>query len=235
MNGRNRFAKVEDRWTKTVRDEQGNKSTVPSSDNGRGKRWRARYVDDEGRQHAKSFDRKADAQIWLDNEITPAPATGSYVPPDAGLVSVGAVYASWSAAQAHIAAKTAQTRRNVRKSRVEPQWGHVAVADVRTAAIRSWVAKLAAEGVGVPTIENAFGVLGPGAWRCGRGPADTAQPVRFGEAPQASACRPGIPVARDRRDTLPSTAIHPHQRVGIAWCERTAQRHSTVAARVCAV
>lgn len=57
------FAKVEDRWTKTVRDPQGNKQTAPSADHGRGLRWRARYVDDEGRQHAKSFVRKADANL----------------------------------------------------------------------------------------------------------------------------------------------------------------------------
>ena len=44
-------------------------------------------------------------------------------------------------------------------SRVEPQWGAVAVADVKTAAIRAWVSKMAAEDVGAPTIENAFGLL----------------------------------------------------------------------------
>jgi integrase len=42
---------------------------------------------------------------------------------------------------------------------VEPAWGAVAVADVKTSAIRGWVAKMAAEGVGPATVENAFGVL----------------------------------------------------------------------------
>ena len=50
MSGkRNRRAGVEDRWTKTVRDEHGNTQTVPSAANGKGKRWRARYVDERGR------------------------------------------------------------------------------------------------------------------------------------------------------------------------------------------
>ena len=35
----------------------------------------------------------------------------------------------------------------------------VAVVDVKTAAIRAWVAKMVAEDVGVPGIENAFGLL----------------------------------------------------------------------------
>ncbi len=35
----------------------------------------------------------------------------------------------------------------------------MAVVDVKTAAIRAWVAKMVADEVGVPTIENAFGLL----------------------------------------------------------------------------
>ena len=38
-------------------------------------------------------------------------------------------------------------------------WGDVAVVDVKTSAIKAWVAKMAADGVGAPTIENAFGLL----------------------------------------------------------------------------
>jgi hypothetical protein len=35
----------------------------------------------------------------------------------------------------------------------------VPVVDVKTAAIRAWVAKMVSEEVGVPGIENAFGLL----------------------------------------------------------------------------
>jgi integrase len=133
--------------------------TEPSKDHGRGLRWRARYVDDTGRQVAKSFGRKADAQNWLDNNITPALATGTYVAPEAGKVTVGVMYESWSRAQAHISAKTAATRRSAWGSRVEPVWGSVPVADVRTSEIRAWTAKMIADGAGVPVVENAFGLL----------------------------------------------------------------------------
>ena len=47
---RNRRSGVEDRWTKTIRDADGNLQTVPSANYGNGKRWRARYVDDECRE-----------------------------------------------------------------------------------------------------------------------------------------------------------------------------------------
>ncbi len=118
-----------------------------------------RFVDNEGREQTKSFDRKADAQRWLDTEVTAKLATGNYITPRAGQVTVGAVYSSWSASQGHISPKTAATRRSAWTSRVEPPWGGVAVIDVKTAAVRAWVSSMVADEVGAPTIENAFGLL----------------------------------------------------------------------------
>ena len=171
----NRRSGVEDRWTKTVRDIDGNNQTVPSANHGNGKRWRARYVDEEGREHAKGFARKTDAQKWLDSEVTAKFATGTYVAPSAGQVTVADVYQSWFPAQAHISAKTAASRRSAWGSRVEPQWGDTLVVDVRTAAIRAWVAAMLAEGAGTPIIENAFGVLRQVLGCGGGGPAHPAQ------------------------------------------------------------
>lgn len=159
MTRRNRRAGVADLWTKTVRDPDGTTRTVNSTRHGRGMRWRATYVDDAGQERSKAFARKVDAQIWLDNEITPQLAMGTYVTPEAGRITVGVVYASWSQAQGHISPKTAATRRSAWASRVEARWSDVAVVDVKTSAVRAWVSKMATEGVGIPTIENAFGLL----------------------------------------------------------------------------
>lgn len=156
---RNRRSGVEDRWTKTVRNPDGTTRSAPSANHGKGSRWRARYVDDEGHERAKGFSRKVDAQAWLDNEVTAKFATGTYIPPEAGKVTVASVYTTWSASQGHISRKTVATRRSSWGSRVEPHWGDVAVIDVKTAAVRAWVSQMAAEGVGAPTIENAFGLL----------------------------------------------------------------------------
>jgi integrase len=156
---RNRRAGVEDRWTKTPRDPDGNTRTVPSANDGKGKRWRARYVDDQGHERAKAFTRKADAQAWLDSEVTAKLATGTYVAPKAGRISVEAVYTSWSASQAHLTPKTAANVRSLWKIHVRPQWGDVSVVDVKASAVKAWVAKLAADEVGVSTMTNAFGLL----------------------------------------------------------------------------
>ncbi len=126
---RNRRSGVEDRWNKTVYDAAGNSQTVPTAQGGTGMRWRARYVDDDGREHSKRFARKIDAQQWLDG-ITAQFVTGSYTPPDAGRATVSAVYATWSGAQGHISAKTALTRRSAWNKHVAPQWGDTAVVEV---------------------------------------------------------------------------------------------------------
>jgi integrase len=155
---RNRRSGVEDLWQKTVYDEAGKPHKVPSARDCRGKRWRARYVDDAGHERTQAFDRKTDAQAWL-NDIMAKLTTGTYVAPKAGQVTVATIYASWSASQGHISAKTAATRKSAWGSRVKTHWGDVAVIDIKTSAVRGWVAKMVADGVGVPGIENAFGLL----------------------------------------------------------------------------
>src|SRR5262249_50547633 len=81
------------------------------------------------------------------------------IEPSAGRVTVSAVYQTWYAAQSHISAKTAASRKSAWSSRVEPQWGDTLVVEVRSSAIRGWVASMVAEGTGTAIIENAFGVL----------------------------------------------------------------------------
>jgi hypothetical protein len=45
-------------------------------------KWRARYRDESGKEHSRHFDRKIDAQQWLD-AVTSAVVTGTYADPQA--------------------------------------------------------------------------------------------------------------------------------------------------------
>jgi len=60
--------------------------------------WRARYRDAAGKEHAKHFDRRVDAQRWVD-ETTAAVVTGQYVDPKAGKTTVRQYARIWQAAQ----------------------------------------------------------------------------------------------------------------------------------------
>lgn len=155
---RNRRAGVEDRWNKTVKDEAGNAQAVPSANHGKGKRWRARYVDPTGTEVSKGFDRKVDAHAWLDNQ-TSAIVTGTYVAPGAGAVSVGQVHAQWLTMQGHIKATTRAARASAWSTHVRDIWEDIKVAEVQTSGVRAWVGDLVTAGLAAPTIESALGVL----------------------------------------------------------------------------
>ena len=155
---RNPRAGVEDRWTKTVRDADGNLRSVPSANSGKGKRWRARYVDGNGGEVAKGFARKADAQNWL-NGVTSTIVTGTYVAPGAGNVTVGQVHKQWIGTFGHLKATTKAARESAWVTHVRDKWEATPVCEVQTSAVRAWVNDLAAQGSSAPTIENALGVL----------------------------------------------------------------------------
>lgn len=70
-------------------------ASIKKRDNGK---WRARYRDDSGREHAKHFDRKADAQAWLDDE-TAGLVRGDWIDPRTGKVTFSEWFDDWSARQ----------------------------------------------------------------------------------------------------------------------------------------
>ncbi|MFF5281252.1 tyrosine-type recombinase/integrase [Streptomyces sp. NPDC013171] len=57
-------------------------------------KWRARYRDLDGKEHARHFERKLDAQRWLD-EVTASMVTGQYVDPRAGRVTFEKYAEKW--------------------------------------------------------------------------------------------------------------------------------------------
>ncbi|MEV6946163.1 site-specific integrase [Streptomyces sp. NPDC051172] len=57
-------------------------------------KWRARYRDLDGKEHARHFDRKLDAQRWLD-EVTASIVTGQYVDPQAGRITFEKYAKKW--------------------------------------------------------------------------------------------------------------------------------------------
>src|SRR5688572_4767322 len=69
-------------------------------------KWRARYRDELGREHARHFARKVDAENWLD-EVTAAIVTGTYVDPKLGEQTVAAFAEEWAEAQTWAATTTA--------------------------------------------------------------------------------------------------------------------------------
>lgn len=140
MTRRNRRSGVEDRWAKTVRDEDGNAKTVQSANYGKGSRWRARYVDDQGREHARMFGRKTDAQQWL-NEVTAAVVTGQYVDPKAGQVTFRDYAERWRKIQAQRPSSQAHVETMLRRH-AYPTLGNRQLSSILPSDIQAWVTGL---------------------------------------------------------------------------------------------
>jgi hypothetical protein len=63
----------------------------PAGPNGQ---WRPRYRDAAGKEHARHFEKKADAQAWLDS-VTTSVLTGAYVDPKRTRVTLAEWAGQW--------------------------------------------------------------------------------------------------------------------------------------------
>lgn len=103
-------------------------------------RWRARYRDAGGREHARHFERKVDGQRWLD-ETTAAVVTGQYVDPRAGRVTFETYARAWQTAQIH-RTNTASAVDSALRVHAFPAFGTRPIASVRPSEIQTFVAGL---------------------------------------------------------------------------------------------
>ncbi|MDM3973280.1 tyrosine-type recombinase/integrase [Mycobacterium marseillense] len=120
---------MEDRWRKA--------DGTPSANDGRGNRWRARYVDEQGREHAKGFARKVDAQRWLD-EVTAAVVTGQYVDPQAGRVTFREYAERWRTMQMQRPSSRAHIETMLRRH-AYPTLGDRPLSSILPSDIQAWI------------------------------------------------------------------------------------------------
>lgn len=102
--------------------------------------WRARYRDAAGKEHARHFARKVDAQRWLD-EVTASIVTGQYVAPGAGKVTLREYAEAWRANQAHRPSTQEQVERHFRRH-VYPSLGDRPLASILPSDLKALVRRL---------------------------------------------------------------------------------------------
>lgn len=103
-------------------------------------RWRARYRDSSDREHAKHFDRKVDAQRWLD-EVTASLVTGQYVDPNAGKLTFQAYAEDWRKVQVHRPSSAAHVETMLRRH-AYTTFGSRPLSSIRPSEIQAWVKQL---------------------------------------------------------------------------------------------
>lgn len=142
---RRQRAGVEDRWNRTIRDEYGNTHTLPSANFGKGSRWRARYVDENGREHAKAFTTKRSAQDWLNGQVSDQ-VTGTWTDPKLSGVTFGEMAERWYSTKATRSPKTVAGYRSILDTIVLPKWRDTPLRDMRYDDLQVWISGLSAAG-----------------------------------------------------------------------------------------
>lgn len=125
-----------------VKDADGNPLRDPDTgktvSEGTGKHvWRARYRDAEGKQHEKRFEKRFEAQAWID-EVTTAIVTGKYVQPKAGKIKFREFADSWLDDRIQRDA-TEELYRSHLERHVYPVIGDMRLDEILTETIRRFV------------------------------------------------------------------------------------------------
>lgn len=119
-------------------------------------KWRARYRAPDGNEHARHFDRKVDAQRWLD-EVTADLLTGNYVDPRASTVTFREYAEEWRRAQVHRESSARKVESTLRLH-AYPTFGSRPLRSIRPSEIQSWVKGLTRK-LAPSTIAVAHGIV----------------------------------------------------------------------------
>ncbi|MGH3498152.1 MAG: tyrosine-type recombinase/integrase [Nocardioidaceae bacterium] len=108
-------------------------------------KWRARYRDDAGDEHARHFERKIDAQQWID-EQTSRLLTGTHVAPRLARLTIGEWCDTWlEGYRGNRASTVRQAETHIK--RIKDGFGSMLLGSVRPSHVRAWCVQLAAEGL----------------------------------------------------------------------------------------
>ncbi len=120
--------------------------------------WLARWRDPGGRQRKKSFDRKVDAQRWLD-QMRADTHRGQYIDPRAGTVLVGDLARTWAGGLSHLKESTAATYRGIVRVHILPAFGAWRLDEVRRSDVQAWVERMSKSGKAPGTVRQSHRAL----------------------------------------------------------------------------
>ena len=130
-------------------------SAIDRRSNGR---YRARYRGPNGRWRSRTFDRKVDAQGWLNTELTKVDR-GEWVDPRAGRTTFGVVAERWMAARSSLRDSTRARDRSLLDSLILPRFAETPLVAIQPSDLEAFVADLVAAGKAPATIRKVWQVV----------------------------------------------------------------------------
>jgi integrase len=121
-------------------------------------RWQARYRDPSGRERARNFTRKVDAERFLIG-VESDKLRGRWIDPEAARIRLSEVAERWYSTTAPLKPKTRSGYRSLLNSRILPYIGDLQLRQVDPVVVREWVAELQEDGLSASRIRQARYVL----------------------------------------------------------------------------
>lgn len=131
------------------------RGSIDRRDNGR---YRARHEGPDGLWHSRTFDRKSDAERWLTDQLSRT-SHGTWIDPNAGLISFDEYSSAWLAAKSRLKSKTRQGYLSLLRSRILPTFGEWRLVAIDRVQVGSWVRTMVEEGLSSSRIRQAHQCL----------------------------------------------------------------------------
>jgi integrase len=126
---------------------------------GRDSTWRARYRAPDGYEKSKTFERKTDAERWL-NDTQTAKAHGLWVDPALGKTVLKTWAERWIATREPVLQpQTTFGYRSLLRSRIHPAFGSWRLEAIAPSDVQTWIGSMRSEGLSPSRIRQAHVVL----------------------------------------------------------------------------
>lgn len=108
---------------------------------GVGKRWRGWYTGDDGKQRTQRFRTEVEAEAWVQKQRGEV-VTSTWVNPDLGVETFGAVAERWYAGKNHRKPKTVAGYRSLLDTIILSKWRDTPLKDITYSDYHSWLSGL---------------------------------------------------------------------------------------------
>jgi integrase len=149
-------------------------------------KWKARYRDESGKEHAHISATKTEGQAWLDSK-TAALVRGEWVDPSRSKLTVGAWSSDYMTTRVHLKPKTVAGYESLLATQILPRWDRVGMVTIRHQQVVAWVAAMLAGGLSASRARQAyhlFSAMLDAAVRDRRLPSNPADGVELPRLPR---------------------------------------------------
>lgn len=134
-------------------------ASIDSYKTKKGIRYRVQYRTPDRKLTAKrGFPTKNEARKFAAS-VEVAVASGSFISPSAGKITIDEVYTAWEPSQAVLAAHTRVTNSSTWRRHVQPYWGQWQVSRITSPEVRKWVSQMVERGHRRDTIKRSLHIL----------------------------------------------------------------------------